>query len=135
MRQIFIDTYHFVAVFNPNDQLHDWAVEVELELGPVKLVTTELVLVEVLNYFSGFRHNIKQSAVEAVLRLLVVGQIETVLHTHDAFLLGAELYAARLDKGYSLTDCISMNIMRERSITDILTHDHHFTQEGFNTLL
>ncbi len=36
-------------------------------------------------------------------------------------------YKARPDKGYSLTDCISMNLMRERDITEILTHDHHFT--------
>ena len=124
-----------VAVFNPKDQLHDWAVEVERELGAVKFVTSEMVLVEVLNYFSAFPRQIKQGAVKAVLRLLFVGEIETVLHTHAAFLQGAELYAARLDKGYSLTDCISMNIMSERGITDILTHDHHFTQESFNTLL
>ncbi len=139
MKQFFVDTYHdtyhFVASFNPNDDLHDWAIEVEQGLGAAKSVTSELVLVEVLNYFSAFRQDIKQSVVEAVLRLLVAGRVETVLHTHNAFLLGAELYAARLDKGYSLTDCISMNIMRERGITDILTNDHHFTQEGFNILL
>lgn len=135
MSGVFIDTYHFVAVFNPKDQLHDWAVEVERALGAVEFITSEMVLVEVLNYFSSFHHKSKQAAVEAVLRLLVAGRIETVFHTHEAFLRGAELYAARLDKGYSLTDCISMNIMRERGITDVLTHDHHFTQEGLNILL
>jgi hypothetical protein len=38
-------------------------------------------------------------------------------------------------KYYSLTDCISMNLMRGRGITEILTHDQHFTQEGFTILL
>ena len=33
MKQVFIDTYHFVALFNPRDALHDWVVEVELDLG------------------------------------------------------------------------------------------------------
>ena len=53
----------------------------------------------------------------------------------DLFFEGLALYGSRLDKGYSLTDCISMNAMRERGITDVLTHDDHFTQEGFNILL
>jgi predicted nucleic acid-binding protein len=45
--------------------------------------------------------------------------------------LGLKLYQQRLDKGYSLTDCISMNTMRKSGITEVLTHDLHFTQEGF----
>jgi predicted nucleic acid-binding protein len=40
-----------------------------------------------------------------------------------------------LDKGYSLTDCASMLIMRQKEIQDILTYDKHFLQEGFNALL
>ncbi|HWQ35583.1 MAG TPA: hypothetical protein VNQ79_22240 [Blastocatellia bacterium] len=46
-----------------------------------------------------------------------------------------ELYEARPDKGYSLTDCLSMIVMREQKMSDILTNDHHFTQDGFNILL
>ena len=48
---------------------------------------------------------------------------------------GFALYQARPDKGYSLTDCISMEAMRPEGITEILTHDNHFTQEGFAILL
>jgi predicted nucleic acid-binding protein len=44
------------------------------------------------------------------------------------------LYEARPDKGYSLTDCRSMLAMQGQSITDVLTNDHHFTQEGFTIL-
>jgi predicted nucleic acid-binding protein len=40
----------------------------------------------------------------------------------------------RSDKGYSLTDCISMIIMRQMGIAEVLTHDKHFTQEGFSIL-
>ena len=45
------------------------------------------------------------------------------------------LYQARPDKQYSLTDCISMQAMRTEGLTEILTHDGHFTQEGFTILL
>ena len=57
-----------------------------------------------------------------------------VRHTHESFLAGLALYKARADKGYSLTDCISMTAMRERNITEVLTHDRHFAQEGFTLL-
>jgi predicted nucleic acid-binding protein len=38
------------------------------------------------------------------------------------------------DKGYSLTDCISMQTMRADGITDALTNDVHFEEEGFRAL-
>jgi predicted nucleic acid-binding protein len=55
--------------------------------------------------------------------------------THQSFLDGLALYKARLDKEYSLTDCISMNVMWQDGITEVLTHDDHFVQEGFIKLL
>ena len=61
--------------------------------------------------------------------------MEVIPQTPTSFASGFELYARRLDKEYSLTDCISMQTMRERGITEVLTHDHHFAQEGFIVLI
>jgi hypothetical protein len=44
------------------------------------------------------------------------------------------LYIQRPDKGYSLTDCISMQTMRREGLTEALTKDRHFEQEGFQVL-
>lgn len=44
------------------------------------------------------------------------------------------LYEARPDKGYSLTDCRSMNAPRTLSISDVLTSDPCVTWEGFTIL-
>jgi predicted nucleic acid-binding protein len=52
----------------------------------------------------------------------------------DDALYGFELYAARPDKGYSLTDCISMQTMRREGLTEVLTNHKHFEQEGFRAL-
>ena len=41
----------------------------------------------------------------------------------------------RTDKDYSLIDCISMNACRQEGITEVLTNDHHFSQEGFTVLI
>jgi predicted nucleic acid-binding protein len=40
-----------------------------------------------------------------------------------------------LDKGYSLQDCIAMNVMKAEGITQVLTSDHNFEQEGFTILM
>lgn len=48
---------------------------------------------------------------------------------------GLALFAARPDKEWSLTDCISFVVMTDAGLTDALTADHHFTQAGFTPLL
>jgi predicted nucleic acid-binding protein len=54
--------------------------------------------------------------------------------TRESFQAGFDLYAARPDKGYSLTDCISMQTMRREGLTEVLANDRHFEQEGFRAL-
>ena len=60
--------------------------------------------------------------------------VRVVAQTRNSFLAGLELYSTRLDKGYSLTDCISMRTMRREGLTEALTNDRHFEQEGFRAL-
>ena len=57
--------------------------------------------------------------------------IYIVPQTRACFLDGLALYNARTDKGYSLTDCISMQTMRWEGLAEALTNDRHFEQEGF----
>jgi predicted nucleic acid-binding protein len=54
--------------------------------------------------------------------------------TSADFAAALALYEARPDKGYSATDCRSMLAMRSLAIVEVLTNDHHFTQEGFRIL-
>lgn len=53
----------------------------------------------------------------------------------EIFERGVELYHSRLDKQWSLTDCISFVVMSEEGIAEALTGDHHFEQAGFVALL
>ena len=46
-----------------------------------------------------------------------------------------ELYRQRSDKDWTLTDCGSFVVMRERRLTAALTADRHFEQAGFTALL
>jgi uncharacterized protein len=54
--------------------------------------------------------------------------------TSADFAAALALYEARPDKGYSVTDCRSMVALRALGISEVLTNDHHFTQEGFAIL-
>jgi predicted nucleic acid-binding protein len=40
-----------------------------------------------------------------------------------------------VDKEWTLTDCSSILVMRERGLTDVLSADRHFEQAGFHALL
>ena len=135
MSVVFVDTNYWVASINQIDQWHDRALRIEKQLFGARFITTEEVLVETLNYFSSFGPQLRLKAARVVRRLFERADIDVIPQTEDSFLAGLTLYLARLDKGYSLTDCISMNVMREGDVRKVLTTDHHFTQEGFRVLL
>ncbi len=135
MRTVFVDTFFWVAILNPHDEPRRTARAVELGLGQPRFVTTESVLIEVLNFYAEFKPHMRQATANLVKQILVRPDVEVLPHTRQAFQAGLQLYEARLDKGYSLTDCISMNVMRERGILEALTHDNHFAQEGFVVLI
>ncbi len=135
MKRLFVDTLYFVALINQNDQWREKALRVKAEISNAKFITTEIVLIEVLNFFSEYGENLRRQVSFFVRDVLEDVGFEVISYTETTLLEGLELYESRLDKGYSLTDCISMNVCRELGITGILTHDHHFEQEGFKILL
>ncbi|MEK9136974.1 MAG: nucleic acid-binding protein [Bacteroidota bacterium] len=135
MRTVFIDTFYWVARINPKDQWHQQAIQITATLDPFRGVTTEAVLIEVANYFCALGADAREIAAGIIYDILNHPDIETVPHTRETLFSGLVLYATRLDKSYSLTDCISMNVMRERGLIEVLTHDKHFAQEGFIILL
>jgi len=61
--------------------------------------------------------------------------VEIVASDSGLFDRGCQLYLSRLDKEWSLTDCISFVVMRERGLSDALTSDNHFEQAGFRALM
>ena len=135
MNFVFADTQFFVALINPQDQWHETALKVEADLLEPFYVTSEAILDEVLTFFCEYVAKARLKAVASVELILSETNTKVITISHEIFLAGLELYKARPDKKYSLTDCISMNICRERGITEVLTHDHHFIQEGLTILM
>ncbi len=78
---------------------------------------------------------IREKAEAAVQEMLRNGNIRVIPQTRPSFLDGLNRFRRRLDKAYSLQDCIAMNVMETEGITEILTSDHNFEQEGFIRLM
>lgn len=130
---IFADTFYWVALIHRRDASHKAVLEWSREAVPVLLWTTEEVLTEVLAFCSA-EEGLRGDAVKIVRGILTGRTVRVVPQSHESFLDGLTLYEARPDKGYSLTDCISMQTMRRERLTDALTNDRHFEQEGFRAL-
>jgi len=133
--EIFADSFYWIALANPADTSHRRALEFSQTIADSLLVTTDEVLSEFLNYFSAAGEQKRRVVGIMVEEAMNNSRIIVVPQTRDSLLSGFALYKARDDKRYSLTDCISMTTMRQRSIDKVLTHDHHFEQEGFTLLL
>jgi predicted nucleic acid-binding protein len=133
-RVLFADTFYWVALLNPRDAFHAAVMSYSRTLGTARVVTTDEVFTEALNYWSGAGPYWRGSAAAQVRDLRNDPSIDVLPQTRADFDAALALYEARPDKGYSLTDCRSMLAMRSLGLTEALTNDHHFTQEGFTIL-
>ncbi len=134
MNAVFADTFFWIALSNVQDQAHERAKSLARSTAPSTLLTTEEVLTEYLNYFAGWGPMLREKAALNVQSILDNPSVRVIGQTSGSFQAGLALYRARPDKGYSLTDCISMETMRSEGIIDVLTNDLHFEQEGFRAV-
>lgn len=129
---IFVDTSYLIATAVRHDALHDAATAWSEKLsGP--FVTTDYVLLEFVNSLSAPRQRAKAHAYLVALRHNP--HVRVVASEAELFKQGLELHARRLDKSWSLTDCISFVVMQRTKAVDALTYDQHFEQAGFRALL
>jgi predicted nucleic acid-binding protein len=133
MTALFADTFYWVALADFTDNAHWRALALTSERAASRIVTTDEVLAEYLTFFSAAPEPVRREAADSVEGILASSVI-LVIPQRASFLAGLQLYRARPDKGYSLTDCISMQTMRKEGHTEVLTNDRHFEQEGFRAL-
>ena len=135
MKQVFADTGYWIARINPKDQLHEKAKSVSLELRPVIIVTSEMVLVEFASFFSDKGTRFRKTVVNVINSIRNDPNTKLIHQTSNQFQSALTMYNTHADKAWSLTDCASIQIMREQGIEEVLAHDQHFAQAGFKALL
>lgn len=120
MKAVFADTLYWVAVTLPRDQWHAPALQARRQLGPVRIVTTEEVLVEFLTALSAGGPFLRRQAALVVRAILDDADVTVLPASHTSFMSGLHLYEQREDKEYSLTDCISMSAMRQQELSHMV---------------
>jgi predicted nucleic acid-binding protein len=131
---LFADTFYWVALLNPGDAFHVRVTAFGSGLGMARIVTTDEVLAEVLNWFSRSGPRWRGEAAALIHDLRNDPDADVLPQTRADFDAALILYEARPDKGSSLTDCRSMVALRALGLTEVLTNDHHFIQEHFTIL-
>ncbi len=135
MTAVFGDASFWIALLNPRDSLHTKARTVFRSLGKTLVITSEMVLTELLNEFSGYGGSLRRAAANLVVDLQRDPDVYIVPQTSLQFRDALSLYAERSDKEWGQTDCSSFRIMAREGLTQALTHDHHFKHAGFQALL
>ena len=135
MTVVFTDAGYLIANLDARDPLHERAQAAAAKLGLFRIVTTQMVITEVLNYVSRGGEYLRNLAVQMVRELEANPDVEIVPQTDAQFRAAVERYAARRDQRWSLTDCASFLVMEERNITQALAYDRDFVQAGFVALL
>ncbi len=133
--KVFVDTAAWIGLLLTSDELHEQATETmrELRRQDARLITTEAILTEFLNALSAVKFRVR--AITFVDALRTLANVEIISNNAEIFENGLNLYRERTDKNWSLTDCESFVVMREREISLAFTSDKHFKQAGFVRLL
>jgi uncharacterized protein len=134
MTAVFADTFYWIALADFTDSAHQRALALTAERAASPIVTTDEVLAEYLTFFSTAPEPLRREVAKSVRGILSNSAIRVIPQSRGSFISGLDLYAQRPDKSYSLTDCISMQTMRREGLTEVLTNDRHFEQEGFRAL-
>ncbi len=135
MIPVFADTNYFVALLDPRDDIHDLAIVASQIIGKRPVITSQMVLAEMLNHFSRRGADARHKAVQTLKGLERESRVKIVPQTPKLFEAALELYAQRPDKAWGLVDCASFCIMQEHGITEALAYDIHFQQAGYVPLL
>jgi uncharacterized protein len=132
MTALFADTSFYLALMSADDECHDRAARLSIEMRrPV--VVTEFVLLETGNSLSSVSQ--RRLFVELLHHLRSDRAARIIPATSELFQSGFDLYSGRPDKNWSLTDCTSFVVMQELGLKEALTADHHFEQADYVALL
>jgi uncharacterized protein len=133
--EVFLDTAYAIALSSPKDTYHARAAALadELEQHPVRLLTTRAVLLEIGSALA--RQRFRSAAIALLEALEHDPAVEIVPLSESLFAKAFQLYRARPDKEWGLTDCVSFVVMMDRGLSEALTTDEHFHQAGFRALL
>lgn len=127
----FVDTSFYLALIVASEQRHSEALGISMRFEGRK-ITSEFVLCELGALLSAPKN--RPLFTEFVKLLDTSSSTEVIPASQEHFRTGLQLFSVRPDKAWSLTDCISFEIMKQRGVVSALAFDHHFEQAGYKLL-
>jgi len=135
MPEIFADACFWIAFLNPRDAWHEVARLLYREHSNRRILTSEMVLAETLNFMSVYGAQGRSAAVNLIRSFEHSTNVKVEPQSSEQFWNAVDFYNARPDQEWGLVDCASFQLMQANNIQDALTNDHHFTQAGFTILM
>lgn len=135
MKSAFLNTSGLIAVVNTDDQWHNRAREAWEKLFSTNatLVTSSLIIVEIADGLSQIKR--RPLAIQLVDSLRASNRITIIDSTPNLEQRAWELFKARMDKEWGMTDCASIVLMHDLGINDAFSLDSDFEQAGFNLVI
>ena len=137
MADLFIDTAGWGHLVDPTQAYHALATSIYRSARQQRrrIITTNYILTELVALLTS-PLRIPRPRIVAFIEGLRTSPHVTIMHV-DATLdeQAWQLLTQRQDKEWSLVDCSSFVIMRQQSILEALTTDHHFEQASLIRLL
>lgn len=134
MKQIFIDTWGWINLFNRTEHHHHQVSQLyrDLRKASASIVTTDYVLDEVYTMlFKRVLFENAQAAVETLWQAIKDGYVTLEWITPERFEASQTFRLKFQDKpDISFTDLTSMVVMQELGIVEIITGDAHFMHVG-----
>jgi predicted nucleic acid-binding protein len=137
MRDLFADTSGWGHLFDATQDQHDLASSIYRAVRQQghRVITTNYVLAELVALLTS-PLRVPRPQLIALIRSMKSSPFVEVIHVDESLDEQAwQLLAQRQDKQWSLVDCASFVVMRQRGVFDALTTDHHFEQAGYVRLL
>ncbi len=137
MSNIFVDTSGWGNLVDNSQPYHQIAVNFyqTTTRDKYKLITTNYIIGELTTLLSS-PLRIPRSKIIAFIDSLKQSNYVEIIHIDQTTDLSAwELFKQRPDKNWSLVDCSSFIVMKQKQLSQALTNDHHFEQAGFIRLL
>jgi len=131
MRQIFVDSSGWIALYYRRDENHSRAATAlgSLREAAVQFVTSDYIIDEALTHiraWSGHPQAVKFGTVVRGHPLIEWVEVEARI-----WAAAWDIFVRYDDKEFSFTDCTSFAIMRDRTIREAFTFDSDFAQMGF----
>ena len=127
MRHVLIDTGAFYAMADRSDRHHEAAVDLARRIATAKIqvLTSDYVVAET---YSLIMYKLGHAVARAWLSRL---DVKIEFGSEDDLDVASRLLATYRSMDLSLTDALSMAIMRRTGADEVLGFDRHFSAVGF----